>query len=53
MVRYDVDASLPTQLHLTRHANPVTDVEVGGSEKGGYKGDIGRTTWETYTHFLL
>ena len=28
MVRYDADASLSTQLHVTRHTSPVTGVDL-------------------------
>ena len=44
MVSYDVDASLPTQLHLTRHANPVTDVDLEPSAAHRFA-SVERTDW--------
>ena len=44
MVSYDVDASLPTQLHLTQHANPVTDVDLEPSATHRFA-SVERTDW--------
>ena len=44
MLRYEADASLPTQLHLTRHANPVTDVDL--EPRAAHRStSVERTNW--------